>query len=82
MNWHQLDTSTVSRTVATQDVPKDVRPRDIQTTVADKRVKHERIANALTAAGFNLAWRPSQAPVRFRELQAEPLDGAVAPSFK
>lgn len=82
MNWHQLDTSTVPRTGVTQDVPKDVRSRDIQTAVAAKRVEHERIATALTAAGFNLAWRPSQAPVSFRELQAEPLDGAVAPSFK
>lgn len=80
LSWHQLESSTVARTGTTQEVPKGTRSRDIQTAVVAKRVEHERIANALTSAGFDLAWQSSQAPVRFRELQAEPLAGAVAPS--
>lgn len=80
MTWHPLEPSIVPRTVATQEVPKETRPREVQTTAADKQAAHGRFIEALAAAGFNLAWQPSQAQVRFRELQAEPLSGAVAPS--
>jgi len=35
------------------------------------------IAEAFKTAGFSLTWQPAQ-QVRFRELQADPLAGAVA----
>ncbi|MET0646945.1 MAG: DUF6603 domain-containing protein [Pyrinomonadaceae bacterium] len=80
MTWHALDPSIVPRTDARQDSPSKMRPRDVQTAAAAKQDAHARYADALAAVGFTLTWRPPQAQVRFRDLQAEPLSGAVAPS--
>lgn len=80
ITWHPLEPSTVPRTSAAQEVPKGTRPRNVQATVAAQKTKHESVAAGLAAVGFNLAWRSPQAPVRFRELQAEPLAGHVAPA--
>jgi hypothetical protein len=82
MTWHALEPATVPRTSAEQRVPKKADSRDVQTAAAGKANKHEGYAVALAAAGFNLAWLPPQSPVRFRELQAEPLAGEVAPSAR
>jgi hypothetical protein len=82
MTWHPLDPSTVARSGAPQEVPTGTRSRDVQTAATGKQAKHALVAEALAAAGFQLAWQPSQAQVRFRELQAEPLAGAVASSVE
>jgi hypothetical protein len=80
LSWHPLEPSTVPRTSARQEVPTKTHERDVQTAAAGKRDEHARISEALAAAGFQLSWRQSEAQVSFRDLQAEPLAGAVAPS--
>lgn len=80
ITWHRIEPTTVLRSNAQQDAPKATRPRDVRTTAAAKQARHKSVADALTAVGFNLAWRPSESPLRFRDLQAEPLAGEVAPS--
>lgn len=77
MTWHRLDSTPVPRTSAEQAAPTLRRSRDVGAGAAGKLREHQSVAEALTAAGFTLAW---QAPteVRFRELQAAPLSGAVA----
>ncbi|HEX7318174.1 MAG TPA: DUF6603 domain-containing protein [Pyrinomonadaceae bacterium] len=82
ITWHALEPFPVPRPSTKQEAPTATRSRDVQTASAAKQTRHEGVADALAAAGFNLAWRPSQTQVRFRELQAEPLAGAVAPSNK
>jgi hypothetical protein len=49
--------------------------------MADKHAEQKQVADALAAVGFDLAFNPAGQPataIRFRELQAEPLAGAVA----
>jgi hypothetical protein len=82
LTWHPLEPSTVPRRGDAQEVPGATRPRDVQTAARAKQAMHASVADALATVGFNLSWRPSQEQVRFRELQAEPLSGAVAPSVK
>lgn len=81
ITWHPLEPFPVPRPSTRQESPTATRARDVQTAAAAKQSRHEGVAGALAAAGFNLAWQPTpQAQVRFRELQAEPLAGGVAPS--
>jgi hypothetical protein len=80
ITWRPIEPTTVPRSNARQDSPTATRPRDVQQASAAKQDKQKSVADALAAVGFNLAWRPSPSPVRFRELQAEPLAGSVAPS--
>lgn len=77
MTWHRLDSPSIPRAGAKQDAPTLWRSRDAGRDAAGKLETHKSVAEALTAAGFTLAW---QAPpeVSFRELQAVPLSGAVA----
>ena len=57
--------------------PSATRSRNIQPTLVQKQDEQKQIAAALKTAGFSLTWQPAQ-QVRFRELQADPLAGAVA----
>lgn len=82
ITWRPIEPATVPRSNARQESPTATRPRDVQAASAAKQAEQKSVADALAAAGFNLAWRPSSSPVRFRELQAEPLAGGVAPSVK
>jgi hypothetical protein len=77
MTWRRLDSTPVPRTSAEQAAPTLWRSRDAGTNAAGKLKEHKSVAEALTAAGFTLAWQ-APAEVRFRELQAVPLFGAVA----
>ncbi|HKY06508.1 MAG TPA: DUF6603 domain-containing protein, partial [Blastocatellia bacterium] len=73
MTWHQLETKTVARPGAAQAIPTKTRPRSVQTAMASKQAALKGIADALSEVGFDLEWKPGQAEIRFRELQAEPL---------
>jgi hypothetical protein len=77
MTWRPLEEKRVPESGAPQGVPTETCSRNIQAAAAGKQAEQQRIAAALAAVGFDLAWRPSQTEVRFRELQAEPLAGAV-----
>lgn len=77
LTWHRLDSSPVPRTGAKQEAPTLWSSRDVETSAVGKLKEHESVAEAVAAAGFTLAWQPPQ-KVRFRELQAVPLFGAVA----
>jgi hypothetical protein len=47
--------------------------------MVEKQDKQKSVVAALRTAGFALTWEaPTPADVRFRELQADPLAGAVA----
>ena len=45
--------------------------------MAGKKAEQQKIASALSTAGFSLTWQPAQAETSFRELQADPLSEAV-----
>ena len=76
LSWQPLDVATVKRSEGEQGSPSATRSRNVQSEVSAKQAEQKTIADALFAAGFNLEWQP-QAQVRFRELQADPLAGAV-----
>jgi len=79
INWHKLDAATVQRPTASQEIPTASRTRDIRPTLAGKQEDQKKVVTALEACGFALTWQaPAPADVRFRELQADPLAGAVA----
>jgi uncharacterized protein DUF6603 len=78
MGWQVLDRKTVTKSKVSQDIPAQTRSRDVQIAVAEKRAQQKAIVEALRTAGFQLNW---QTPQTFRELQADPLAGAVAPKF-
>jgi hypothetical protein len=79
INWHRLDPGTVQRPTAPQEIPAASRTRDIRPVLADKQDNQKKVVAALEACGFALTWQaPAPADVRFRELQADPLAGAVA----
>ena len=55
------------------------RVRDLRTVMVEKQENQTNVVAALKAAGFALTWQaPVPADIRFRELQADPLAGAVA----
>jgi hypothetical protein len=77
MSWSPLEPAHVLKSGTLQQMPSETRSQDIQAAVAGKQVKQKSIADALSTAGFNLAWQPAQTEIRFRELQAEPMSGSV-----
>jgi hypothetical protein len=79
IDWNPLEKGTVTRPAATQEKPATGGRRDVQQLVAQKQSDQEKIVAALAASGFSLTWKAvPQADVRFRELNADPLAGAVA----
>jgi len=78
ITWQRLDKATVNKSDVLQEIPKTTRSRDVQTVVAGKQVQQKTIVEALKTAGFSLSWQAAPPEIRFRELQAEPLAGAVA----
>lgn len=77
IEWHQLKAGEVIKSEASQEFGSSTRSRNVQQVVIQKKGEQQNIVNALSAAGFSLEWKP-QEQIRFRELQAEPLAGAVA----
>jgi hypothetical protein len=75
ITWQGLDKATVTKRAGLQEMPTKTRARDVQTVVVGKKAEQKAIVDALVTAGFTLNWEASQG---FRELQAEPLAGAVA----
>lgn len=80
LGWQQLTKIPVSKPTAELKIPSAGSFRNVQAAVAKKQAEQEQIAGVLASAGFTLAWKPAQAQtdIKFRELQAEPLVGAVA----
>ena len=79
MQWRQLDDGTVPRSTTSQEIPVTTRVRDLRTVMVEKQANQTNVVAALKAAGFALTWQaPVPADIRFRELQADPLAGAVA----
>jgi hypothetical protein len=79
IQWHKLKEGKVETSVIPQDIPGASVSRDIRPLVVAKQDNQKKVIAALTAAGFTLTWQPAPvAEVRFRELQADPLAGAVA----
>ena len=77
IEWHPLDPGTVAKSETAQESPKATRARNIQPALAQSQEEQKKIAGALVTAGFTLTWQAPQ-KVSFRELQADPLAGAVA----
>ena len=77
IEWHPLEPGSVSKSATSQEVPTATHARNIQPVLVQKREEQTKIAEALATAGFTLSWQSTQ-EIRFRELQAEPLKGAVA----
>jgi hypothetical protein len=79
IEWHRLDDGTVSRSTTSQEIPAASRLRDLRSVMVEKQDQQEKVVAGLKTAGFALTWQaPAPADVRFRELQADPLAGAVA----
>jgi hypothetical protein len=79
LDWHKLDVFKVERSATAQEIPAASRTRDLRPVMAEKQDNQKNVVAALTAAGFALTWQaPLPADVRFRELLADPLAGAVA----
>jgi hypothetical protein len=77
LEWQALEAGTVTKTETAQESPSSTRSRNIQTTLVQKQDEQKKILAALKNSGFALSWQPA-AQVRFRELQSDPLAGAVA----
>jgi hypothetical protein len=77
IQWHQLEAGIVSRSTTTQESPAASRVRDLRPVMVEKQEHQTNVVTALKASGFALTWE-APAEVRFRELQADPLAGAVA----
>ena len=77
IEWHPLEPGKIRKSETAQESPSATRSRNIQPTLVQKQDEQKHIAAALKTAGFSLTWQPAQ-QVRFRELQADPLAGAVA----
>jgi len=76
---HQLPVLNIPWAATSQEIPAGTVSRDIEPSVIAKQNEQTKVAAALSAAGFALTWQAaSVADVRFRELQADPLRGAVA----
>ena len=78
ITWQRLDLGRVKKSTASQKFPSATHSRNVETVMIGKKVEQEKIAKALTAAGFSLAWQPAQGEIHFRELQADPIAGEVA----
>ena len=78
MQWHSLKKKTVTKTTAAQGVPRsNFKSGDVQTAMAEKSAQQRQVIESLAALGFNLPGK-LQTEIRFRELSAKPLSGAVA----
>ena len=79
IQWHKLKEGNVETSVIPQEIPGATVSRDIRPLVVAKQDNQKKVAAALAAAGFALKWEAAPtAEVRFRELQADPMAGAVA----
>lgn len=79
IDWNPLEKASVPKPANTQEKPGTGGRRDVQQLVAQKQADQEKIVVALAATGFALTWKAvPQADVRFRDLNADPLAGAVA----
>ncbi|HWF89128.1 MAG TPA: DUF6603 domain-containing protein, partial [Pyrinomonadaceae bacterium] len=79
IDWRRLEVGTVARSTTSQEIPAASRTRDLRPVMVEKQDKQKSVVAALRTAGFALTWEaPTPADVRFRELQADPLAGAVA----
>jgi hypothetical protein len=79
IQWHVLLVGVVRRSETSQEIPGATVNRDVQPLVVARQDNQKKVAAALAAAGFALTWEATPvADVRFRELQADPLGGAVA----
>ncbi len=79
IQWHELGAGIVRSLNTSQEIPSGTISRDIQPLVVAGQDKQKQVAAALASAGFALTWEATPvADVRFRELQADPLEGAVA----
>jgi uncharacterized protein DUF6603 len=77
IEWHPLGAGSVSKSGTSQEIPSPARTRNIQAVLTQRQDEQKKIVNALSSAGFSLAWQP-RTEIRFRELQADPLAGVVA----
>jgi len=77
LDWHQLEVLNVPRSTTSQEIPSTTATRDIRPSVVATQDSQKQVVAALAAAGFALTVQAA-AEVRFRELQADPLAGAVA----
>jgi len=68
----------VTKSGERQEIPAASGARNIEKAIGTKQPEQKQVFDALVAAGFELSWQPSQTSARFRDLQAEPLVGAVA----
>ncbi|HKU72332.1 MAG TPA: DUF6603 domain-containing protein [Pyrinomonadaceae bacterium] len=79
LEWHVLEKSSVAQSTTAQQKPAARGARNIQTLIVQKQSAQKNIVAALSSAGFSLSWQAvPEADVRMRELQADPLAGAVA----
>ncbi len=79
IKWRELDAGVVTRSTTAQEIPAPTNTRDLRPVMVEKQDHQKKVVAALAAAGFALTWQaPDLADVRFRELQADPLAGAVA----
>ena len=79
LEWHVLEKGRVARSTTVEKKPAARGTRNIQTVVAQKQADQKNIVAALNSAGFSLSWQAlPPADVRMRELQSDPLAGAVA----
>jgi hypothetical protein len=76
--WESLQPARIPKPGASQEFPSKTRSRSVQTVMSGKQAEQKQVIDALAAVGFNLTWQPATTAIRFRELQAEPLAGAVA----
>jgi hypothetical protein len=76
---YQLPALNVPWSATSQEIPPATVSRDIEPLVIARQENQKKVAAALSAAGFSLTWQAAPvADVRFRNLQADPLGGAVA----
>lgn len=79
IQWNPLTVVNVPRPATTQEKPATGGVRNVEQLAAKKQTDQKDIVAALASVGFSLTWQQlPQAEVRFRELQADPLAGAVA----
>jgi hypothetical protein len=79
VEWLPLDKGGAPLSTAKQEKPGAKGTRDVQKVLAQSQGVQKDIAAALSSVGFSLTWQSvPAADVRFRELQADPLTGAVA----
>ncbi len=79
ITWFQLKLGTVKKSGVQQNFPGTTHSRNVQPVMASRQAQQKEIVDVLASVGFSLGWKP-QTQVRFRDLQADPLAGAVTGS--